>query len=66
VLSPGSTASLARQGGPLTDDEVAAFETNPGWADAVALRGWDDQGKVDGLAVPDLASYRPLLASLTG
>jgi phosphonate degradation associated HDIG domain protein len=66
VLSPGSTASLARQGGPLTDDEVAAFETNPGWADAVALRGWDDQGKVDGLAVPDLASYRPLLASQTG
>lgn len=60
-LSPGSTASLARQGGPLTSEEVAAFEANAGWADAVALRGWDDQGKVDGLEVPDLASWRPLL-----
>lgn len=65
VLSPGSTASLARQGGPMDAAEVAAFEANPGWADAVALRGWDDQGKVDGLEVLDLASYRTLLESLT-
>lgn len=64
VLSPGSTASLARQGGPLAPDEVTAFEANPGWADAVALRRWDDQGKVDGLAVPRLDSYRPLFESL--
>lgn len=65
VLSRGSTASLARQGGAMSASEVAAFETNPGWADAVALRRWDDQGKVDGLDVPDLESYRPLLESLT-
>lgn len=64
ALSPGSTASLERQGGPLRTDEVTAFEQNPGWADAVALRGWDDRAKVDGLAVPDLASYRPLLEAL--
>lgn len=64
VLSPGSTASLVRQGGPMDAAEVTAFETNPGWAEAVALRGWDDQAKVDGLRVPDLASYRPLLESL--
>ena len=65
ILSPGSTASLARQGGPMDAAEVSAFEANPEWADAVALRGWDDQGKVDGLEVADLASYRPLLESLT-
>lgn len=64
ILSPGSTASLARQGGPLSADEVTAFEANAGWADAVALRRWDDQGKVDGLDVPDLDSYRPLLVDL--
>ncbi|MGH9274732.1 MAG: HD domain-containing protein [Acidimicrobiales bacterium] len=64
VLSPGSTASLARQGGPMSAAEVTAFESNPGWAEAVELRGWDDQAKVDGLTVPDLASYRPLLESL--
>jgi phosphonate degradation associated HDIG domain protein len=65
VLSPGSTASLARQGGPMDADEVVAFEGNSGWADAVALRGWDDQGKAQDLVTPDLASYRPLLESLT-
>lgn len=65
VLSPGSTASLARQGGPMDVGEVAVFEANPGWSDAVALRGWDDEGKVDGLEVADLASYRSLLESLT-
>lgn len=64
ALSPGSTASLVRQGGPLEPAEVAAFEANPGWADAVALRRWDDEAKVDGLAVAELASYRPLLESV--
>ena len=52
VLSPGSVASLERQGGPLSADEVAAFEANPGWADAVALRRWDDQAKVPDLTGP--------------
>lgn len=64
ILSPGSTASLARQGGALTSAEVAAFEANAGWADAVRLRRWDDQGKVDGLDVPPLDSYRPVLLDL--
>lgn len=64
VLSPGSTASLARQGGSLDAGAVAAFESNPGWKDAVALRRWDDHGKVDGLGVADLESYEPLLRSL--
>lgn len=64
VLSAGSVASLQRQGGPMDDAEVAAFEANPGWQDAVALRGWDDHGKVLDLAVTPLASYRALLESL--
>lgn len=66
VLSPGSAASLARQGGALNPAEIAAFETNPGWEHAVALRRWDDQGKVDGLDVPGLDSYRPLLDLCAG
>lgn len=60
-LSDGSTRSLAVQGGPMDPDEVAAFESNPGFSDALALREWDDGGKVDGLDVPDLEHYRPLL-----
>lgn len=64
LLSAGSVASLARQGGPLSASEVAAFERAAGWREAVALRGWDDRGKADALEVPDLASCRPLLELL--
>jgi predicted HD phosphohydrolase len=63
-LSAASQRSLRRQGGPLAAGELAAFEAQPGWADAVALRRWDDSGKVDGASVPGLASYEPLLRSL--
>jgi predicted HD phosphohydrolase len=63
-LSTGSMRSLERQGGPMTPDEVAAFERTPGWADGVALRRWDDAGKVDGAEVADLQSYEPLLRAL--
>jgi len=64
TLSAGSVASLRRQGGPMAPAEVAAFEDRPGCAGAVALRRWDDAGKVDGLAVPPLAAYEPLLRAL--
>lgn len=60
-LSDGSRRSLALQGGPAEEAEVAAFESNPGAGDAVRLRGWDDAGKVDGIEVPGLDHYRELL-----
>ncbi len=61
TLSDGSTRSLQIQGGPMSPDEVATFERNPAFGAAVALRGWDDGGKVDGLPVPRLREYRALL-----
>lgn len=64
VLSPGSVASLERQGGPMEHAEVAAFEANSGWEDAVALRRWDDQAKVPDLEVTPTAAYRTLLESV--
>jgi phosphonate degradation associated HDIG domain protein len=64
VLSAGSVASLERQGGPMDAAEVVAFEANPGWAEAVALRRWDDQAKVPDLDVPPAESYRSLLESV--
>jgi predicted HD phosphohydrolase len=63
-LSAGSKRSLLRQGGPLVPEEVVAFEALPGATGAVALRRWDDAGKVAGLAVPELAAYEPLLRSV--
>lgn len=63
-LSAGSTASLARQGGPMSADEAIAFEARPGWTEAVRLRGWDDDGKVDGLVIAPLTTHEPLLRRL--
>ncbi len=64
VLSPGSQASLVRQGGPMSAEEVEGFERTPGHREAVALRRWDDAGKVEGLDVASFAEHEPLLRSL--
>lgn len=57
-LSPASQQSLQLQGGPFSADEVAEFEANPHYQDAVRLRHWDDAAKIPGLDVPGIASYR--------
>lgn len=65
TLSDGSRRSLARQGGPLSEEEVARFRAHRSHTDAVRLRWWDDGGKrTDGIAVAPLDSYRPLLERL--
>jgi predicted HD phosphohydrolase len=63
-LSPASVASLVLQGGPLDPRERAAFETDPRFEEALALREVDDAGKVEGLVIPGLADYEPLLRRL--
>jgi [1-hydroxy-2-(trimethylamino)ethyl]phosphonate dioxygenase len=60
-LSPASTESLQIQGGPMCDEEVAAFEALPNARIAVELRRWDDEAKVAGLNVQPLTHYRPIL-----
>lgn len=60
-LSLGSRASLAAQGGPMATEDAVAFERNPNAADAIALRRWDDAGKVIGAEVASLERYRALL-----
>jgi [1-hydroxy-2-(trimethylamino)ethyl]phosphonate dioxygenase len=63
-LSPASVITLKLQGGPMAAHEVAQFETEPYYKDAVRVRQWDDQGKVEGLKTPGLADYRSLLEKL--
>ena len=60
-LSPASVITLKLQGGPMAAHEVAKFETEPFYKDAVRVRQWDDQGKVEGLATPRLSDYRALI-----
>ncbi len=64
-LSPSSVRSLEVQGGPMSPEEVEAFEALEHGEAAANLRRWDDAGKVDGLKVDPVASYRDLLLSLT-
>jgi phosphonate degradation associated HDIG domain protein len=61
ALSLGSRASLAVQGGPMATEEAVTFERNPSALDAIALRRWDDAGKVIGAEVAPLERYRALL-----
>jgi predicted HD phosphohydrolase len=63
-LSEVSQRTLIAQGGPMDDTEVAAFRTNADWEQAVALRLIDDLGKIPGLDVPELDSYRPALMAV--
>lgn len=57
LLSPASQQSLKLQNGPFTKDEVAEFELNPFFRDAVSLRHWNDTAKIPGLAVPPITYY---------
>jgi predicted HD phosphohydrolase len=63
-LSPGSAASLRRQGGPMSVADIETFRSTEGWQEAVSLRRWDDSGKVVGLAVPDLDHFEPFVRSV--
>ncbi|MSO92925.1 MAG: HD domain-containing protein [Rhodospirillales bacterium] len=63
-LSPASQETFRLQGGPMTPDEVARFESERHRGAAVRVRMWDDEGKsVDSEPRP-LAHYVPLLRSL--
>jgi predicted HD phosphohydrolase len=63
-LSAASQLSLAVQGGVADAEEVAAFEREPFFADAVTLRRFDDWGKRIGSLVAPLEHYRPLLLAV--
>lgn len=60
-LSPASVVTLKLQGGPMAAHEIAQFEGERFYKDAVRVRQWDDQGKVAGLKTPALGDYRALI-----
>ena len=64
-LSPASVVTLKLQGGLMEPHEIAAFEAQPYFRQAVRVRRWDDQGKVAGLSIPCLEDYSALIGSLT-
>ncbi|MBM4265437.1 MAG: L,D-transpeptidase [Deltaproteobacteria bacterium] len=60
-LSDASRRTLALQGGPLAEAEADAFEKGPLFSGLLRLRQWDERGKVPGLEIAPLESYRALL-----
>ncbi len=64
LLSEESVRTLARQGGPMTSAEAAAFEALPHAPDAVSVRRWDDEAKDPAVTPPGFAHFAPLLAAL--
>ena len=60
-LSPVSVQTLGYQGGPMSADEAAEFESDPLSELKLRVRLWDERGKRPGWAVPPLETYRDLL-----
>jgi phosphonate degradation associated HDIG domain protein len=61
-LSEASKRTLALQGGPMSAEEIRAFEASPYFKDLLRLRSWDEQAKDPHAVVPGLASYLALVA----
>jgi phosphonate degradation associated HDIG domain protein len=64
LLSPASVRTLQLQGGPMSGAEIASFEAERYYPDAVRLRRYDDRAKIAGLATAALDSYVALLERL--
>lgn len=65
-LSRASLQSLALQGGPMTDIEVATFLDHPSAQAAIRLRRYDELGKVQGVEMAGMETYASLLCELIG
>lgn len=64
ILSPDSVMTLAAQGGPMTADEIAAFEENDDLQAMVELRIADDGAKIPGKVVAPLSTYEDAIRDL--
>jgi predicted HD phosphohydrolase len=50
----------------MSPGELAHFEAQPSWREALRVRHWDDQGKVAGLRTLALRDYAPLIERIAG
>ncbi len=60
-LSAAAIVTLNKQGGLMSDAEVAAFESSSFAADAVRVRRWDDGGKIPGMTTKPLGDFMELV-----
>ncbi len=60
-LSEASLHSLTLQGGPMTAEEVAAFEQNPNLKEIIQVRYLDEAGKRADMVTPDFSHFAPMV-----
>ncbi|ETI23795.1 hypothetical protein G647_05601 [Cladophialophora carrionii CBS 160.54] len=64
TLSDASKENLRFQGGPMSPEEVRAWQEGRWPAEKANLRRWDDGAKVVGRDVPGLENYRHILQEI--
>lgn len=64
TLTAASARSLIIQGGSMSPDELARFVLEPGGADAIELRRWDDLAHQVGAPSPSLDVYQQVVEEL--
>jgi phosphonate degradation associated HDIG domain protein len=60
-LSDASKKTLEYQGGPMTEEEAAAFEQYPLFDLIIRMRKWDEEAKIEHQPMPDLQHYRNMI-----
>lgn len=60
-LSEASKRTLDFQGGPMTEEEAAAFEQYPLFSLIIQMRKWDEMAKIENKPLPDLQHYRAMI-----
>ncbi len=63
-LSEASLDSFNHQGGLMTEEEQQNFLTEPYAEQAILLRRWDDEGKVQELSQQPFEHYLPCMTSI--
>jgi len=60
-LSDASKKTLEYQGGPMSEEEAAAFEQYPLFDLIIRMRKWDEEAKIENQPLPDLRHYRQMM-----
>ena len=60
-LSEASRKTLEYQGGPMSEEEAAAFEQYPLFSLIIQMRKWDEDAKIEHKPLPELAHFRQMM-----
>jgi len=60
-LSDASKKTLEFQGGKMSGEEAADFESDPWFRLYITLRNWDEQAKLEHIPLPGLQKYKQMI-----